>query len=247
MGGRLDSMASWQDLLEGRLSVGEAEGLVAEGAKELEELLKSDPGAEERLLEIIGTRVDGEINDVTWDLLDSSLIGYVGINVTQLLEWVFIGLALRDPSRMDLVAKAASPRVENLIRSILGRFGVELEEAWTVWRQLPNDWRTFFREVYHDQIRNTPLIKIRIRKYNGEDLNLEGNPSSFLTLARNLVLTLQLVAIPDVFSPDIVDSFVEEVTKLNKLIAPEEEEEERRPMDEDDLPRVQEDQATPAG
>lgn len=207
----------WYALIRGNAPPDEAEALLRQAAEELEALVQSQPDAQALTLEVIGKRVKDGVDDKTWDVLDSTLSAWMGRGPHLLLTWLVLAEPA-DTSRLEQFEALASPEVGALVRAILSSHGPELREAFAVWRQYPNDWREFFRDVYQDQILGGPFLRVRLVKYNGEEIRIEGLPDSFLTLARNIILTLQLVATPEAFNDELKDSFEEAVTRLQRLM-----------------------------
>jgi hypothetical protein len=208
----------WSSLIGGTASVDEKVQLLSAAGKELAARVEASPEAVNVVLSILERRLEGKVDENTWDVLDRALNTYLGTGPSLLLTWLVLAEP-GDTSRLEDFEEFASPEVMSLVRTVVGTYDVELRDAFDMWRQPPDDWKSFWRDVYQDQLTNTPLIRIRLQKYNGQYLMLEGPPNSFLSLARNIVLTLQLVATPEVFAEDLKDTFEEAVTRLQRLMA----------------------------
>jgi hypothetical protein len=206
----------WMPVLDGRTGP-DQDRVLTRGMKLLGQALSADPSLEEAVAELIERRmVDERPGRDTWTDLDEALTVMLGRQPALLFAWLAIG----DSTRVDTVLDLGPPAAAAFVRSIMGRFGPELRLGYDVWRRLPDDWRTFFRDVYHDQLLNQPFLRVRLLKYSGEEVLIEGSPNSFLTLTKNLILTLQSVATPDVFTDDSIDSFDEEARRLLKQLIP---------------------------
>ncbi len=213
-------MDDWGSLLMGQISAEEADRLLAQSAEDLHAFLEARPQAVQHVLDILSKRLGGEINAETWQVLDTSLANYLGRDLAYLVTWV----AQSDQgNRIQELEKHASSQVMAFLRTILGLYGLELENAFAVWNEIPDNWRTFYREVYYDQLSERHHLKLRIEKYNGEEAAIEGPPDSILTLTTYMILTLRLVGTPDAFSQDRIDLFLDEAHQLIQLLRPEEE------------------------
>lgn len=208
----------WLSLLTEQLPAEERADLLSLGAADLQEFLESRPEAVEDVLEILARRLDGEIDSQTWVLVDTALSSYLGRDLAYLMAW-----ALQPDEQMERLhelEQVASPEVMAFLGTILGFYGPELERAFLCWNEIPDDWRVLYRDVYYDQLNQRPHIRLRIHKYNGEIVTIEGHGDSILALASSLVLTLRLAAIPDAFSQGRLLQFGEEVRQLFHLLFP---------------------------
>lgn len=216
-----DDRQRWIDFMRGE-SEETLDSLLTETLAELDHRLETVPEGPQQVLDALDRRLAARAKaDESWALLDQTLAVYLGAGAATMLTW----LILEDPGdepRMPEVEKRGSPATVGFIRNVLGLFGAELRDAFDVYQQLPNDWRVFFRDVYQDPINNTDFIRIRLQKYSGETVILEGGPDSFLTLARNLLLTLQPIAAPDAFAEEAFSRFAETLSEFWRLVLPEE-------------------------
>ncbi|RMF29184.1 MAG: hypothetical protein D6759_14405 [Chloroflexi bacterium] len=206
-------------MLTGEIPEEEASALLTQAATELQTLLETRPQVEQHVLDILGKRLDGTVDAETWQVLDASLANYLGRNPAYLIAWIV--QPDRD-GRLERLAEYASPQVLAFMRLILGLYGPEMENALVLWNQVPDDWRTFYREVYYDEIGQQYRLKLHIEKYNGEAVFIEGNPDSILSLTSYLVLTLRLVGTPEAFSEHTVNLFLDETNRFVKLLLPQE-------------------------
>jgi hypothetical protein len=122
---------------------------------------------------------------------------------------------------MEQIEALAPPSVTRFINTMLAFFGPELDQAVSQFMSLPDDWRSFFRDVTFDQINNRFLIKIRLLKFNGNYVSIEGAPNSILNLARNLIWTLSTIASKDMFSSEIAQGFLDDLNQLLPVLTSE--------------------------
>ena len=215
----MGSTDAWWSLLTGQLSDEDARSLLSQGAEEMHALLQARPRAMEDVLEILGRRLSDGIGAETWQVLDKSLSHYLGRDLAYFFVWT---VQPDQASRLEELQKYASPEVMAFFRTVLGRYGAELESALLCWNEFPNDWRTLHREVFYDQINQQPYIRLRIEKYSGEVALIEGNADSILGLTSGLILTLRLVGLREAFSQERIEQFLEEVGEFYALLFPEE-------------------------
>lgn len=216
---------SWVKLLTGEITdENEKQSLLGQGVEALDTFLKTDPQAEQRVVEILGRRLSGDFNADTFEVMHSSLRQYFGEDLAYMLYWV---VAVEDPeqNRMPEVEKLASSEVMAFLRTVVGIYGPDLTNAYTLWNKLPNNWRTVQREVFYDLLNERPHLIVRIKKYSGEQTVIEGPPDSILDLASYLVYTARLCGTREAFSQESIERFVEMTQELAKLLSVEEEKE----------------------
>lgn len=216
----MNEAGDWMALFTGQIPVEEAGPLLRQTSAEFHTFLQAHPEALEQVMAIIEKRLRGGLTPESWGLLESALTHYLGRDLTYLLSWV---LQYDQSNRLQELERYAPPSVMHLFRTILSLHGPELEEAYTVWNEIPDNWRTVYREIYYDQLSRRYLLRVRIEKYNGEELTIEGPPDAILTLASYLLLTARLVGVPEVFSENAVNLFLTEAGELARLLLPEEE------------------------
>lgn len=212
----MDERDLWLSLIDNQATPEQKDRLLSSAVNQLAAFVAAQPEATTLVLEVLGRRLDEGISDRSWESLDASLRACLGSGPSFLLTWLILGEAA-DQTRLDDVGEHASPETMALIRTSLGAYGDEMREAFVRWQQLPNDWRTFYRDVYTNLLTNLPLIRIRILKYNGEELLVEGSATSILGLATNIVLTLQSVATAGAFVDEGWDEFEESVRRLRLM------------------------------
>lgn len=213
----------WVKMLTGEISGKKAEPLLTRGVAKLQAFLETHPQAQQRVVDILRRRLNGEINAGTWQVMNDSLSQYFSQELAYLLYWV---VNVEDPSanRMVEVEQYVSSKVMAFLQTVVGIYGPDLSEAYAHWNQLRDSWRTIYRDVYYDQLNERYHIRVRIEKYNGEEVVFEGNPDSILTLASYLVRTAYMVGTGEAFSPGSVNLFANETKVLAKLLSPEQEE-----------------------
>jgi hypothetical protein len=212
----------WLKLLRGEISAKKKVKMLSEGIEHLDGFLKSDPHTQQRVVDILSRRLSGEINADTWDVMHASLKQYFTEDLAYLLYWV-VGVEDPTASRMQEVEKSASPAVMAFLRAVVGIFGVDLSNAFTLWNQLPDNWRTVGQKIYYDLINEQHHFIVRIEKYSGEEMVIEGPADSILNLAGVLTHTVSLVGTRDAFSPESIEEFLADSRSLTELLTGEKE------------------------
>ncbi len=213
----------WLDVLGGRSSAEETRDLLTQGAAHLDDFLKSHPQAEQRVLDILGRRLSDGNDADTWNTMHASLSQYFTEELAYMLYWV---VGVEDPSadRMQELDGRASPEVIGFLRAVVGIYGVDLSNAFAVVNEVPDNWRNFRREVYFDMLRQRHHLRVGIRKYNGEEVIIEGPADFVLNLAGALMYTARVVGTREAFSKDSIDNFLEEARQLTELLTAEQKE-----------------------
>ena len=93
-----------------------------------------------------------------------------------------------------------------------------MRNAYALFEELDHAWRVFHREVYQDKFNDRHLIKVRIEKFNGQEVILEGDPDSILSLCSNLMQMLNQVGTGVDFNTSHVMEFQEHLTSLLALL-----------------------------
>jgi hypothetical protein len=213
----MSEMDKWLELLTGLVSPEEAEPMISEALTALDEFLQRDPRTMERVVDILNRRLSGEFNAETWKLMHDSLCQYFTEDLACLLYWV-VDVENAAASRLYEVERYGLPNVMAFLRAVVGIFGVDLTNAFILWNQIPNNWRTIYRDVYFDRINERQHIKLRILKYSGEEVVIEGPPDSILSLGNELIFTSRLVGAREDFSESTIKLYLEESKELTKLL-----------------------------
>jgi hypothetical protein len=185
-----------------------------DGTRALKEVIEARPEAARELLEIIGRRIAGPIDENTWGRIETSLLDYLGDeDATGVLGW---GLASDpgDTNRIEQLEQSGGPEVGELMRRIRGAYGLELRDAGAM-RDFPDNWRTLGHRVYQAVALGTSFIELTIEKQNGDRFVLDGPADSTLSLAHFITGALR-VAGRDAFSDELVEEFSVEAEELLK-------------------------------
>jgi len=210
-----NSTSAWPRLLDGVMSEEDAGSLLFQTADDLDAYLQAHPESQDSVMDILDKRLNQGINAQTWSTVHDSLSRLLGEDLSYLVSGV------TQPSRrhyMQQVENHAGPQVVALLRRISALHGPELEEAVALWNERPDDWRNLHREVYYDRIAGRYWIQLRIEKYGGEEVVIQGSANSILNLTSALLLSVRLVGDAGAFDARTVERFAEEVDAFRSLL-----------------------------
>jgi hypothetical protein len=109
-------------------------------------------------------------------------------------------------------------RALGFLRTLAARCGIEVADAYRVWRELPNNWSNINREVFLDLISDTYRVKVKVTKYSGEEVEFEGNADTMLDLSMHFLRTLNYIPKGYPFTPSVAENFVAEAESLIETI-----------------------------
>ena len=213
-------MADLAKLISGEASADEEAKLLSQAVTELDAFLETRPMAEQRLQELLDRQLKSGVTPDTWDAVGDSLTAFVGEEHAQLVAWVLTGDQLQGLQQLE---HYASPRVMAFLRSLVGIYGQDLSKAYRASGELPQDWSYIYRNVYYDALTDSYLLRLRLEKYNGEEIFVEGDPNSFLQMTELLMGSLIALGSPEVFTEERISKFQEAAGTLLKLLSPQEE------------------------
>ncbi len=208
----------WYNLLTGQTSQEDAGPLLLRTATDMQQFLDTRPLAEQHIPEIIARRLPARPTALTWRPIYDSLNNYIGQqDLTDMISWV---VQSDQTNRLMEVEKYASPRVMAFLRTIVGLYGTDLQEALTVAGTIPNDWRRLNRDVYYDVANKGYRIKLRIELFNGDEFSIEAAPSPMLSLTNYLIHTLRFVNESGPFADNDANDFAVEAAALYEILYP---------------------------
>jgi len=190
-------------------------------ATALQSFLKAHADTEHQIREILDKRLE-TIDTNTWKSVVTSLDSYWGKECTDILADVVQSIIAESDQEngLQLIGASAPVEVMNFLRKIISLYGLELEAAFLASNQLPNNWKTFYRDVYYDAVNMRSHLRVRFAKYNGEEPFIEGNADSILELTILMIQTIHSLPDPSFLGRAISDRFIEEANKLIKFLQP---------------------------
>ncbi len=207
-----DPSERWLMLLAGQVhDEHEQSATLAMGRSALVAALASE-SAEGDLVELVRRRLLPAQDTETWKGLVESLTAYLGDDA----GYYLVG-ALRGGVFTDDVE--AEPRVATLVARIEALFSTELQEAFALWLENPDDWRRVRWEIYLDQITGKTRIEWTVVAYSGRATTLVCDEDSLMRLATRIVATLSKVRIGSSLDPELIDEMRAEVDALESGLA----------------------------
>ncbi|HEU0304489.1 MAG TPA: hypothetical protein VFR32_07910 [Gaiellaceae bacterium] len=148
----------------------------------------------------------------TIEQVATSLTEYLGSESMNLILEVVTSSDIQG-DKLDQLEK---PRSAQLIRRISAIYGSELQRANQMATLLPENWLVANREIARDVTTGSYQVRLRIEKVSGEEVLIEGPAESILQLTEFLIITLQMIDVPDAYDPASLDRFL---TNVDDLVA----------------------------
>jgi hypothetical protein len=166
-----------------------ASDVMADAIRQITDLVERGEGP--AIFEVLDSRLSNEITSTTFEELGSVLSVYVEPYVLALLTWLSQPMSRSPGARIESLD--ASDEVASFLRRIVGQFGPELSRAsFATAQPLPyrDDWRSFDRQILRDLKSGETIIRLNLKKQNGEIAVIEGGVPSMVRFARNALRTL---------------------------------------------------------
>jgi hypothetical protein len=146
------------------------------------------------LVEVLESRLTREITPSTFEELRNALSVYLEPYALAFLTWLSQPMSRDSGTRISNLE--TSDEVAAFLRRVIGRFGPDLSRAsFTAAQPLPykDDWRGFNRQILRDLQSGETIIRLSLKKQNGEVFDIEGGVPSMVRFARNALKTLSLI------------------------------------------------------
>jgi hypothetical protein len=127
----------------------------------------------------------------TWGHILHGLITYAGEDIATFVLTVL--LRADDADFMLLVEESAPAEVWLYLRGLTALYSAYLQEAYAVFGENPQGWRTINRRVYYDHLTDSWRASFEIIKFNGERFNLDETPTSAIVLCQAILDALNVV------------------------------------------------------
>jgi hypothetical protein len=219
MGPDLDER--WGQLLDGLLDEAARQELLSVAANELNRVVVQRGGDCRGLLDAIGSIVDqGPVTEQIWEDANRGFELALGANSARLINWLVVD-SIYAP-RLAAVRPLLEPAAVAFLTDLLVRFGDRLERASYLFvTRSEHDWRLINREISVDRSTGRITVRLRITKYNGEILVIEGRPDSILTLADAVLTAVNAVGDRTAFLQDL-GSFMDTVEQTLSMFSADE-------------------------
>lgn len=209
-------MTTWEKAVMGELSGEDVLAMLPEGAELLQGFLRDEeqgPGVVQQILE---KHLRGEVSDsAPLDML-SSLVKYAGSERGHLIAWF---LDLDDESPMlEQFLEQAGAEAAGFVKALRALYCDDLSTA----AQSRDDWHSLTHDVFLDALVGAFVVRIRLRKGDGQITTIEGSPTSLLNLVNKLLRILGQVGTAEAFDLDIVEDFRDQAEGFFEALTDEE-------------------------
>jgi PAS domain-containing protein len=192
----------WTQLLDGGLDDTGRQELLAIAAAELNRVVAERDGECRGLLDAIGTVVNQPISDQLWEDANRAFEFALGVNPARMINWLVQDAAI--PPRLAAIRPLLEPTAAAFLTDLLVAYGDRLERAsYLSVTRSEHDWRLINREITEDRSTGRVTVRLKISKYNGEMVVIEGRPDSILTLADAVLTAVNAVADRTAFTQDL--------------------------------------------
>lgn len=192
----------WSQLLDGALDDAGRQELLAVAAAELNRVVAERDGDCRGLLDAIGAVADQPVTDQLWEEANRGFELALGVNPARLINWLVLDSGVA--SRLAALRPLLEPSAATFLTDLLVRHGDRLERASYLYvTRSEHDWRLINREISVDRATGRVSVRLKISKYNGELVIIEGRPDSILTLADAVLTAVNAVGDRGAFLQDL--------------------------------------------
>jgi hypothetical protein len=182
---------------------------VRTNADHLLRFLKQDPAHGAYMDRTIRQHLQAGVTLETWGHILRGLTTYAGEDVATFLLTVL--LRSDDADFMLLVEESAVAEVWSYLRGLMALYSDYLQEAYAIFGENPQGWRTINRRVYYDNLTDSWRASFEIIKFNGEQFSLDETPTSAIVLCQAILDALSAVPAdlaPQAVDPNAVDNLI---------------------------------------
>lgn len=199
----------WVQLLDGRLADAARDELLAVAAAELNQAVAARGGDCRSLLDALASVIDQPVSERLWADASRALDLALGGNPARLVGWLVVDSDYAE--RLAQLRPALDRASAAFLTDLLVRCGERLARAshLAVTRN-EHDWWLVDRELRVDPSTGLATVRLKISKYNGEVVLIEGRPDSILTLAEAVLAAVNAVGDAAAFEREL-DSFMDTV------------------------------------
>jgi hypothetical protein len=207
----------WVKFLQGELTDEEGNELWRRTSMMLESFLSTHSDGAEHLLGVIAKQLAGKEDASTWGKLRDCLTNYFGEDGAFLIGWL---ADAETDVRLESFAAVAASSVVDLTRRVISMYGSEIRLAISAYQEFPDDWRRIRGNVYYDYGDRSWLLKVRLEKYNGQEVVVDATPDSAMNLTTRLLEMLTMVSDRSVFNPERARDIRQAMQELQQMLAP---------------------------
>lgn len=182
---------------------------VQTGAGLLLQFLQQNPANGAYMDRTIRQHLQAGVTLETWGHILHGLITYAGEDTATFVLTVL--LRSDDADFMLLVDESATTEVWSYLRGLIALYSDYLQEAYAIFGENPQGWRTINRRVYYDHLTDSWRASFEIIKFNGEQFNLDETPTSAIVLCQAILDALNAVPVDlaqQAVDPNAVDNLI---------------------------------------
>lgn len=167
----------------------------------LRQFLQEYPANGAQMDRTIRQHLQGGVTLETWGHILHGLTTYAGEDIATFVLTVL--LRSGDVDFMLLVEESTPVQVWPYLRGLMALYSDHLQEAYAIFGENPQGWRTINRRVYYDHLTDSWRANFEIIKFNGEQFNLDETPTSAIVLCQAILDAL--TAVPAELAQQAVD------------------------------------------
>jgi hypothetical protein len=206
----------WSQLLDGALDDDGRQELLTVAAADLNRAVADREGDCRGLLDAVGAVADQPVTDQLWEDVNRGFELALGANPARMINWLVLDAAFAP--RLATVRPLLDPAAAAFLTDLLVRLGDRLERASYLFvTRSEHDWRLINREISVDRSTGRVTVRLKISKYNGELVVIEGRPDSILTLADAVLTAVNAVGDRSAFVQDL-GPFMETVEQTISML-----------------------------
>ena len=192
----------WSQLVDGALDDGARHQLLAIAAGELNQVLAERNGDYRGLLDAVGSVAEQPVTEQLWEDATRAFELALGGHASRLVNWLV--LDSQYAPRLAEIKSQLDPPAAAFLTDLLVRFGDRLERSSYLFvTRSEHDWRLINREINVDRATGRMSVRLKISKYNGEIVLIEGRPDSILTLADAVLASVLGIGDRSAFLQDV--------------------------------------------
>jgi hypothetical protein len=165
------------------------------------QFLQASPTARPYVDRIIREHLRDGVDLETWGHILNGLTLYAGEDVATFI--LVILLRSDDAEFLDLVEKHVGGEAWSYMRSLMALYSDALGEAYAVFGENPQGWKTVNRRVNYDHLTETWHAAFEIIRFDGERIQLDETPTSAIVLCQAILDALN--AVPAELAPQAAD------------------------------------------
>jgi hypothetical protein len=154
-------------------------------------LAASDPTFGPDVAEIVEKRLrSAPVTPDTFGILRDQLLEVLGADAAMILLMALSSVDEEYQNVMDSFARLGEPdatELTTMVKRTRARYKSELSQAFEIWLENPDDWRTVNTDTAYSLTRGEMTMAVTIETFGGETFTLKISPSSSAKLAGHFI------------------------------------------------------------